>query len=357
MIGAELARGLQALGHRLSVVTQRSGDLPETDEYHGISVARFPFYEALETRDVARLASLRSALRKLVREFDPELVHLHTLAYPAYFCQRAIAALDVPLLVTRHEMLHAAPQPGDLASRVLGRANWVACCSRAALEEIRRFFPEMVSRSSAILNGLHLPSLPTTAVPTDPPVLLYLGRLSEPKGADLAIEAFARVRGTVPSSRLVIAGDGPAREALARQVIGLGVSDAVELTGWVAPARVPQVIAGATAVLVPTRGGEGFGLVALQAAQMGRPVIAARTGGLTEVVVDGETGVLFEPADVDGLARGILDVIQNPERTRRMGEAARTRAVDTFSADRYQDEYDGIYRRLTRSPAPRRASA
>ncbi len=347
VLGAELIRGLQAMGYPLAVVTQQSGkELPERSDFHGIPVARFPFHDVLQARDPARIAGLQTRLKDLVRKFQPDLVHLHTLAYPAFFCERAISVWPARLLVTRHEYFHSTPQEDVLAAQVLASADWVACCSRGVLEEVRRLVPGIARRSSTILNGLAPPGTPPTSPPMEPPVLLCLGRLTDQKGFDLAIAALARLRTRCPRSRLIVAGDGPARDALKERALHLGVADRVQFLGWVAPPRVPETLRRATVVLVPSRGGEAFGLVALQAAQMARPVVAARTGGLPEVVADGKTGLLFDPDDAEGLAAAVGFLLERPEAITRYGLAGRERALERFSGQRYLEEYHRLYQRL-----------
>lgn len=347
VVEAELARGLNGRGYALSVVSQQSGKLPAVDDYGGIPVARFPFHAALEARDVAALADLQVRLRGLVREFAPDLVHLHTLAYPAYFCERALADLDTPLLVTRHEMLYGGWERDSVAARLVQRSAWVACCSEAVLDELREVAPGIEPRSSVVWNGLAAPPGEPSPVPKGTPLLLCVGRLTEAKGFDLAIAALPRIRARHPGVRLVIVGDGPARDALGLEAARLGLDDAVELAGWVAPSQVPTTLERATVVIVPTRGPEAFGLVALQAGQVGRPVVAARRGGLPEVIRDGTTGTLFEPGDPDALASAVIELLDDPERLRRLGRAARTFVRERFSAQRHLDGYDRLYRQLT----------
>lgn len=347
VVEAELALGLKERGYALSVVSQQSGRLPAVDDYAGIPVARFPFHAALETRDVAALADLQLRLRRMVREFAPHLVHLHTLAFPAYFCERVLADLGRPLLVTRHEMLYGAWEMDGVAARVLERADWVACCSEAVLAELRGVMPGIESRSSVVCNGLALAEREPPPIPTKPPLLICVGRLTEAKGFDLAVAALPRIRARHPGARLLIVGDGPARDALGLEAARRGVADAVELPGWVAPSRVPATLERATVVIVPSRGPEAFGLVALQAGQAGRPVVAARRGGLQEVVRDGITGTLFEPGDSEALASAVIELLDDPDRLRRAGEAARTFVRQRFSAERQLEAYDRLYRRLT----------
>jgi glycogen(starch) synthase len=94
---------------------------------------------------------------------------------------------------------------------------------------------------------------------------------------------------------------------------------------------------------------EGLPLVAIQAAQMARPVIAARVGGLPEIVADGETGILVDPEDSAALANAIEFLIEHPEKAAQMGQMARRRAESEFSWTRYLNEVDALYRQLAKT--------
>jgi glycogen(starch) synthase len=190
-----------------------------------------------------------------------------------------------------------------------------------------------------------MPALKPELPSFSPPRLLCLGRAVSQKGFDLALAAFARLVPRFPGIRLTIGGDGkekPSLEAMAHQ---LGVANSVEFRGWVQPEHVPELLSSHTLVLMPSRF-EPFGIVALQAAQMARPVVATRVGGLPEVVAAGETGLLVENGDVDGLVKAITVLLDDPERAVRMGQAARQRAQEKFSWDNFVDSYDSLYRRL-----------
>jgi glycosyltransferase involved in cell wall biosynthesis len=101
----------------------------------------------------------------------------------------------------------------------------------------------------------------------------------------------------------------------------------------------------ATLVLIPSRR-ESFCLVALEAALMARPLVATRVGGLPEVVVHQQTGLLVEREDVRGIADAVSFLLERPETAAQMGKAARLRAREVFSWDRCVDAYDTLYRRL-----------
>ena len=121
-----------------------------------------------------------------------------------------------------------------------------------------------------------MPDLEPTPPPFDAPRVLYAGRLVREKGVDVAIDAFAAITTRFPKAHLVIAGDGVTRQDLEQQVVDLCLQDRVEFVGWVDPEKMPALINSSTIVVMPSRWEEPFGLVALQAAQMARPIVATR---------------------------------------------------------------------------------
>ena len=218
--------------------------------------------------------------------------------------------------------------------------------SRAMLQRVCEFQPAVAEKSSVIHYGLETPSLAPAALPEAPAELLYLGRMLEEKGPDLALEAFRAVHQRHPESRLAMAGDGDMRASLARKAQTLGIADAVDFIGAVANEDVPKIINAATLVMVPSRWEEAFGLIAVEAALMARPVIATRVGALPELVLDGTTGRLVDRDDAAALAEAAIELVENPGRATEMGHAGRRRAVDQFSLERYADAYDREYQAI-----------
>jgi glycogen(starch) synthase len=357
ILAVQLLHGLRERGVELAVVTDQNaeGTLPEVAALDGIPIHRFPFHATLDGGDPGPIGRLRAEARAVVRRFGPDLVHLHTLTPAAWFCRAALDAQPAKLLVTRHSLFEprSRPVPDSLPILILRRADWIVCCSRAVLEETRAVLPECAPHSSVILNGLPRPRTVPPPFP-DPPVLVGLGRQVWQKGFDLAVAALPDIRSRCPRARLVLIGDGPERTHLEAQSVALGVGDALELTGWVPPARVPERIGAASLVLVPSRAGEAFCLAALQAGQMGRPVVATRVGGLPELVLDGETGVLVEPDDPAALGRAAVRLLRHPEVLDRMGRRARSWTGEAFTHDRYIEEYLELYRRLVGGDPGRR---
>jgi glycogen(starch) synthase len=347
VLAARFLPALQARGHELLVVTGRDdARLPAEAVFEGIPVRRFPLWSTLDGRDPARLIELSRELATLTRAFRPDVVHLNGVRVGAFFHRRIRRAHPAPLLVTLHGMepAHFALPEGLLES-TLRSADWVVACSSALLEETLAIWPELGVKSSVIENGLAQPSLRPAPLPFNPPLLLCLGRLAPEKGLDLALSAFARLADRRPGVRLLLAGDGPLRGQLEQQVSALGLQDRVELLGWVPPDDVPRLINSATLLLMPSRE-EALPLVAIEAAQMGRPVVAARVGGLPEVVAHGSTGLLVQPDSPLALAAAVERVLDAPELAGRMGAAARRRAQEVFGLERHVESYEALYRRL-----------
>jgi glycogen(starch) synthase len=182
-------------------------------------------------------------------------------------------------------------------------------------------------------------------LPFHPPQLLCLGRLSQEKGFDVAVKAFASLIDRFPNVRLRIAGDGPMRLALEDQAVQLKISHSVDFVGWVPPEKVPALLNESTAVIMPSHR-EGLPSVAVEAALMGRPVVATRVGGLPEIVAHQKTGLLVDDATPEAFAAAIRLLLQQPQTATAFGHAARRRAQKLFSFERYVNAYDELYRKI-----------
>jgi glycogen(starch) synthase len=349
VLSGQLLRALARRGHQFSVVACCGDDpaaVADSFDYHGIPVHRFRFRQSAQRGDVRTIADILGRFTALRRAFRPELVHTSSWGSSSLLHGLARSGSAARTLVTLHETLASPPAPDGPAAKLLATADWVAAISSAVLADLHRFLPETIGRSSLIRNALEMPALPPSRPPLDPPRLVAIGRLVPEKGFDLAIDAMPSVLARYPTARLTIAGDGSEREALERRAERLAVSRAVEFPGWVAPDDVPALIARSSMVVMPSRWREPFGLVALQAAQGGRPVVATSRGGLPEIVVPGETGLLVDSDHPRALAEAVVSLLDRPAVAARIGAAARERAERCFGWEVFVDAYDCLYRRL-----------
>ncbi len=168
-------------------------------------------------------------------------------------------------------------------------------------------------------------------------VVLSVGRLQARKGHDVAIQALAEVAPAFPAMKYVIVGNGEERARLEGLVAHLRLGDRVIFAGEVADHDLPDYFAACDLFLLPNRveqgDFEGFGIVFLEAAAVGRPVIGGSSGGVVEAVADGETGLLVDGADVSAVTAALRTLAASPERRRRLGEQGRARAAGQFTWD------------------------
>jgi colanic acid/amylovoran biosynthesis glycosyltransferase len=155
----------------------------------------------------------------------------------------------------------------------------------------------------------------------------------------------------VPDAKLVMVGDGPLRPAVERLIAALRVQDRVHLLGAQDHAHVAELMRRAAvftqhSVIAANGDREGTPVVVLEAGAAGVPVVATRHEGIAEAVIDGETGLLVEEGDVDGMASAVADLLSDQERARRLGQAARSRIEEKYSIEA---SIDGLWAILERA--------
>lgn len=194
-----------------------------------------------------------------------------------------------------------------------------------------------------------------TAAPDGPPTVVTVARLEDRyKGFDVMIAALPLIRAKVPEVRWVVIGSGPLRDELEARARSLGVSDSVIFAGRVSDAERDGWLKKAQVFAMPSRleaggtGGEGFGIVFLEAGAYGLPCVAGDRGGGAEAVVDGETGITVDPTDHVAVAEGISILLRDRDLRARYGEAARERC-QRFSWQRMADQVDDLVVRLVDS--------
>jgi glycosyltransferase involved in cell wall biosynthesis len=255
----------------------------------------------------AMLASFARAARRAARGAD--LVHAHWLPAGAV----ALATRKpfvVQLWGTDVELARRLPQ---LARRVLGRARLVIAPSNALADEGRRLGAHGIR---VIPNGVALPA--EVGDEAEPPEVLYAGRLSPEKGVRELVAA-------ADGLPLVVAGDGPLR------------AEVPQARGFVPNDELQRFYARAAVVACPSHR-EGFGVACAEAMAHGKPVVASAVGGLKDLVVDGETGVLVPPRDVAALREALERLLADRELRRRLGAAGRERVREQFSWERFSAE-------------------
>ena len=356
---AGLAAGLVRRGHDVRALVAAPGEDAARETIDGVDVHRLGNWGML--RSVPICPSLPSAVRTSLRDFDPDVVHLH-VPHPLGALAWVLARDRRPLVVTYHSdivrqrALGALYRP--LGGRVLSRAVAIHVTSQALVEQSRTLAPW---RSRCRVIPLGVDTARWTNPPAervhrwveelDPPFVLFVGRLVYYKGIDVLLEA---LRGT--SIRIVVAGDGPMRtewQTLSR-VLGLG--EQVRFLGEVDDDELPALYAAARAFVLPSQAAsEAFGLVQLEAMAAGLPLVVTRASGGVESVHEGDsTAILVDRGDPEALRAALLRVWEDDALCRRLGDAARKRVRAFFELEHTLDRMEALLAQSAtgRSTAP-----
>ena len=335
---------LRDRGYDPVIVTEVDGDRASSSVIDGVPVYRLPFFAAARSSEPSAILDVTSLLRDIEAEHDVTLRHVHGIDFNIFFVWRRHERAPLPLAISVHGTLDVPFPFNRVTIRMLSSADAITAVSRGVRDSVVTTVPALrPDRVLVIPNALRAPGCDTPWPSRGH--LFAAGRLHDQKGFDVAIEALMRLSTRHPDLCLHIAGDGEEAAALRHQARSLGVADRVQFLGTLTSEEVQSEISAASVVVVPSRTIEGFSLVALEAAQLARPVVASRIGGLPETVLDGRTGLLVSPDDPEQLATAIGDLLADPRRAIDMGEEARRHAT-RFDISSCADAYAGVYRRL-----------
>ena len=313
----ETLQGLVESGHRVVVTMPWDGALRAEVERCGgrVVITATPVLRKAykSVPGLARLASeAASAVRpntRLLRAEDPDVVYVSTVTVPLWIVLANY--LKIPVVCHVHEAEKTASRTTKrvLAAPLL-RADSVLVNSKFSIGVLADAFPSLESRSELVYNGVRGPDVvvPPRETLSGPLRLLYVGRLSERKGVDVAVDAVAALRDRGFDAVLTIVGAVfPGYEdfetGLRRRVAELGLREQVRFAGFV-PEAWSQV-ADSDVVLVPSRVDEPFGNTAVEAVLGARPVIVSRIGGLPEAVEGFRSAQIVPPDDADAIARAV----------------------------------------------------
>lgn len=302
-------------------------------------------------------------LRRLLREIRPDI--LHTYLLHGNLLGRLVGKLvGVPTIIGSERTIGQARLWGRLATRLTNPlTDAVEANSEIGGKAIADDLGVPRNKIEIVRSGLDIAAFKREqdrdalrsdlGVGTDQHLIVFMGRLRRVKGVCYGIRAFAKAIAVQPNIRMVLAGEGSDRESLESLVNELGISENVEFIG--VRNDVPEFLAAADSVLIPSLT-EGFPRTAIEAMAAGKPVIATRVGGTPEAIIDGETGILVPPMDVDALSEAILRLAGDAELQARLGSAGRERAAQNYSVEKYVARLDAMYRQYSginlNAPAP-----
>ena len=306
---------------------------------------------------------LRQAwVRKKVEEIKPDLIHAH---YATSFGLLGALTRRHPLVISawgsdifsfpKISFLHR-----NLLKWILGKADVLCSSSEIMATEMHHYIgPQKVveiipfgvdTTRFSPQQGEHGPEInhPISGG-IDAPVVFGVAKGLHPVyGLDLLIEAFAQVHSHFPQTLLRIAGDGPQRSILENLAEKLGVSECVEWLGRLSNQNVADFYKRVDVVVVPSRQ-ESFGVTAVEGAACARPVIASRVGGLTEVIVEGETGLLVPPENILELGQAMERLLRDPILRDTMGRQGRANVLRRYDWQQNVSQMELVYERVLRA--------
>jgi glycosyltransferase involved in cell wall biosynthesis len=346
----DLALMLAREGYEVMVACSVAGGLSEALGEANVPVR--PLLDKLVKRRVS--VAFARELRRLIREERFDLVHAHIYA-SASASAIAVLGTGVPLVVTEHtEALWQGRRERWASRRVYRRAEHIIAVSSAIRQRLIERDAVPPERITVIHNAvIPAPDTSPSALPGDlreGPLVGVVARLQPEKGVADFLRAAARVCTAVPDARFLVAGDGPLREELLALAGRLGVGERVRFLGYRADARA---IVGLLDVLVVPSLTEGTPLIVLEAMAAGIPVVASAVGGIPDQIRHNKEGLLVPAGDPAALADALLELLQDPDRARSLGEAALRRADSEFNHATMVRRIEAVYHAaLGRPPLP-----
>ena len=323
------------MGHEVRIVAPASSTVSTFgDRFIAIGTPR----PVPSSGSIARITIspwLSSRIKAVLDEEKFDIIHLHEPLLPM-LCTTVLRLSHTANVGTFHA---SGARPWYEFGTPLGKLflkKWIRkldgkiAVSKPAMEYVSKYFPGYYN---IIPNGVDLNHFSPSVSPIDDfgdgkLNILFVGRLEKRKGADFLLDAYKRVKGEIPNSRLIIVGPGTRlRKKYEKQVRQNGLDDVV-FTGYVSYDELPRYYKTADIVCSPATGRESFGIVLLEAMAVGKPVVASNIEGYANVVTHGVDGLLVPPKDGEMLAQALITLVTDESLRQQMGAKGRLKASD-----------------------------
>ncbi|MCH8986768.1 glycosyltransferase family 4 protein [Patescibacteria group bacterium] len=385
----ELAIGMKKAGHEVFVITtcRKKSEAGELD-YHGIKVfkiandypARWRAYLSLYNPPVVR------GVEELLKKIRPDVVHANNIHfYLSYRCLKVARQYAKAVVFTARDAMSfnfGKLQTKQYLENFDSYTTWLDHLRQAKKRwnPFRNFFikrylkyaDELFAVSNALKealsqNGIKNVEVIHTGADVDlwhvneeeaarfrkrhnvenKKVILFGGRLSEAKGGTKALKAMLEIVKDVPEVVLLVAGKIDRYADYMKKEAGkLGIEDRLIFTGWIEREEIKSAYAVADIVLVPSICFDAFPRIVLEGMASGKPVVGTCYGGAPEIVVDGVTGYIVNPLHQEEIAEKILDLLKNPKKAEKFGQAGYERVKTHFNLEDKVAEYIAVYKVL-----------
>ncbi|MCX7717534.1 MAG: glycosyltransferase family 4 protein [Candidatus Sumerlaeaceae bacterium] len=342
--------GAAAAGHEVLLSVPGDSELARRARAAGLRID-----DSVSYRGGLRAATLGDVmrLRRLLETFRPDILHLHggRDSWLAVAALSTITRADRPRVIRcKHNVFPVAQHPLNVwqYSRFFER---IVCLSTAIVEQcasirgVRRENLRLIpSASEAERFARNIQARRRVraefALKDDHIVVILVGRLRPEKGHEVLLRAAPTILAANPQVRFLLAGGGSMRSDLERLAATLCISEHCLFAGF--REDVPDLLSAADIAVQPSLS-EGLGTSVLEACAAGLPVVASRTGGIPDVILDSETGILVEPGSHDALASALIKCASDPVLRERLGSAGRKRVSEEFSPERLVERTLELY--------------
>jgi len=369
LVVEHLATAMAKRGHQVLVIAASDRDEPYITIDQNLTIVRLQSIHNPMRAKQRFLLFPHYAILQALNKFRPDLLHVHEPLQTSWAAISYAQQNHIPMTLTIHQLPAFASDylpnlPGLRTSTealLWQYARWLMKKFQIVIAPSRTTSKFLTSNTGietmAISNGVDLAKFyPETSaeqkasirqhwnIPADIPVLLHVGRLDVEKHVDRILKACATVMGTT-EAHLFIAGDGCEKDSLIRLCRELGIEERVHFAGFVCPQNgLPEIYRMADAFVTASEI-ETQGIVLLEAAASGLPIVAVDATCISEIVRDHANGILVKADDPHALSNAILTLVEHPETARTMGHAGRILAREHASHITDQ-KHEGIYTSL-----------
>lgn len=317
-------------------------DIPDKKEVLGLKMPRLVYKNGLWLS-----TKPRREIKKILRDFKPDIIHLQTAGPVGLGVVSYVKKTDTPLISTGHsypdnftsqfKLLRPIKRPVNTVVRhylnsFLKDAEYATMPTELAIEELipknrKRFKVPVEALSNGVDLSAFKPGKPSKKISEEyhldenPHRVLYIGRVDPEKSIEIVLKAFKKVSEEIPDAEFVLVGDGADKARLEKMTKHLDLENSVRFLGRVLPPDLYELYR-TGAVFATASETETQGIVLIEAAATGLPLVAVDAGAIKEICKNGENGYLCKPEDINGIAKSLIKILGDPERQKEMSKAS-----------------------------------
>jgi len=371
----DLSSAIAETNNEIHVVTVGCEDSPEYEIVGGINIHRFEPYPVNSYDFITWILQLNVKMQEVVSRlfrthghFD--IVHAHDWL-TAFAGAAAKHAYQIPLIATIHAT-EAGRNNGlhNEHQRYIGSVEWwlayeawrIIVCSKHMQREIEGLFSAPRDKIAILPNGVNAKKFENLKIEHGfkrrfafdyEKIVLFVGRLVQEKGVQVLIESAPAILSAVPDAKFVIAGKGPMEGELRHRAFATGLGDKIMFAGYIDDDTRNKLYSIASVAVFPSLY-EPFGIVALEAMAAGTPVVAADTGGLSEIITHGENGLKAYPGNANSLANNVIHLLKDEVYAAQIKSKAKGLVKEVYDwraiAKNTTALYDSVLKEYRRSP-------